>query len=132
MLFIVTFIEELIAYTALTGDELIAVTLGTVFTPAKGELVYIIYLDFYRIHCNGGLETKGCILKKYPFRLVSILFETSKEASPEWLFFKKRDEQNFSFKNLSVVKREEMEKSGKLVALKLELSLRAVGTFSLC
>lgn len=48
------------------------------------------------------------------------------------IFFKKRDEQNFSFKNLSVVKREEMEKSGKLVALKLELSLRAVGTFSLC
>lgn len=60
-LFIAVFIEELTAYTALTGDELKAVTLGTVFALPKGELLDVVYFDFRQICCKEGSETKGGI-----------------------------------------------------------------------
>lgn len=62
MLFIGVLIEELTAYTALTGDELKAIALGTVLALPKGELLYVICFDFHRIRCKEGSETKGYIL----------------------------------------------------------------------
>lgn len=62
LLFIGVFIEELTAYTALTGDELKAITLGTVFALPKGELLYVICFDFHRIHCKEGSEIKDYII----------------------------------------------------------------------